>query len=98
MKCKVMINAPSTLIQSGLTTRHLELVHHIYTEPVYERLMGELIFDFTMTLPIASLENKKRKRKSSSHETAGNGSRDIRKMFSGINKKRKEQGNCITID
>ena len=52
MKCKVMINAPSTLIQSGLTTRHLELVHHIYTEPVYERLMGELIFDFTMTLPL----------------------------------------------
>ena len=71
MKCDVMINAPSTLIQSGLTTRHLELVHHIYTEPVYERLMGELIFDFTVTLPIASLENKKRKRKSSSHETAG---------------------------
>ena len=98
MKCEVMINARSTLIQSGLTTRHLELVHHIYTEPVYERLMGELIFDFTMTLPIASLENKKRKRKSSSHETAGNGSRDIRKMFSGINKKRKEQGNCITIE
>ena len=52
MKCEVIINAPSTLIQSGLTTRHLELVHHIYTEPVYERLMGELIFDFTMTLPL----------------------------------------------
>jgi len=101
MKCKVMINAPSTLIQSGLTTRHLELVHHIYTEPVYERLMGELIFDFTMTLPlqpIASLENKKRKRKSSSHETARDGSRDIRKMFSGVNKKRKVRRNCITID
>ena len=29
---------------------------------------------------LASLENKKRKRKSSSHETAGNGSRDIREM------------------
>ena len=88
MKCKVMINARSILIQSGLTTRHLELVHHIYTEPVYERLMGELIFDFTMTFPlqlIASLENKKRKRKSSSHETTGNGSRDLRKMFSGVN-------------
>ena len=98
MKCEVMINARSTLIQSGLTTRHLELVHHIYTEPVYERLMGELIFDFTMTLPIASLENKKRKRKSSSHETAGNGSRDIRKMFWGVNKKRREQRNCITIE
>ena len=76
MKCEVMINAPSRLIQSGLTTRHLELVHHIYTEPEYERLMGELIFDFTMTLPlqpIASLGNKKRKRKSSSHETTGFG-------------------------
>ena len=101
MKCGVMINAQSKLIQSRLTTLYLELAYNIYTEPVDERLMGELIFDFTMTLPlqlIASLENKKRKRKSSSHETAGNGSRDIRKMFSGINKKRKEQGNCITIE
>ena len=68
MKCEVMINARSTLIQSTLTTRYLELVHKIYTEPVDERLMGELIFDFTMTLPLqlASLENKKRKRKPSS--------------------------------
>ena len=52
MKCEFMINARSTLIQSRLTTLYLELVHNIYTEPVDERLMGELIFDFTMTLPL----------------------------------------------
>ena len=52
MKCEVMINARSTLIQSRLTTLYLELAYNIYTEPVDERLMGELIFDFTMTLPL----------------------------------------------
>ena len=54
------------MLQSRLTTRYLELVHTILIEPVDERLMGELIFNFTMTLPlhpIASLENKKRKKK-----------------------------------
>ena len=72
-----------------------------YTKPVYERLMGELTFDFTRTLPlqpIASLENKKRKKNPFSHETAGCGCRDIYEMFLGVNKKRKEQGNCITIE
>ena len=76
-----------------------ELIHHIH-EPAYERLMGELIFDFTMTLPlqpIASLENKKRKRKSSSHETAGNWSRDISKMFSDVNKKRKSKETVLLL-
>ena len=62
IKCEVVINARPTLLQSRLTARYLELIHKIHTEPVDERLMGELIFDFTMTLPlqpIASLENKK---------------------------------------
>ena len=52
MQCGVMINARSKLIQSRLITLYLELAHNIYTEPVDERLMGELIFDFTMTLPL----------------------------------------------
>ena len=63
--CEIMINARPTFLQSRLVTRYLELVHAIYTEPVGERLMGELIFNFTMTLPLhptASLENKKRKK------------------------------------
>ena len=53
-----------------------------------------------MTLPlqpIASLENKKRKRKSSSHETAGNWSRDISKMFSGVNKKKKTKETVLLL-
>ena len=44
MKCEVMINARSTLIQSRLTTRYLELVHTIYTDPVDERLMCRFFF------------------------------------------------------
>ena len=52
MQCGVMINARSKLIQSRLTTLYLELAYNTYTEPVDERLMGELIFDFTMTLPL----------------------------------------------
>ena len=78
MKCGVMINARSKLIQSRLTTLYLELAYNIYTEPADERLMGKLIFNFTITLPLqptAPLENEKRKKNSSSHETAGNGSR-----------------------
>ena len=97
MKCEVMINARSTLIQSRLTTRHLALVHKIYTKPVHERLMGELIFDFTMTLPLQLIASKKRKRKSSSHETAGNWSRDISKMFSDVNKKRKSKETVLLL-
>ena len=56
-------------------------------------------FNLTIALPLqptASLENKKIK--SFSHETAGNGSRGIRDMFSGVIKKRQEQGHCITIE
>lgn len=101
IKCEVMINARLTLLQSKLTTRYLELVHSIYTEPVDEKLMGELIFNFVMTLPplpTTPFEKKKRKKKSNSNEEAGNGSRDIREMLSSGKKKRKEQGNCITIE
>jgi len=99
IKCEVMINARLTLLQSRLTTRYLELVHNIYTEPVDEKLMGELVFNFVMTLPpLPTTPFEKKKRKKKSNEEAGNGSRDIREMFSGGKKKRKEQGNCITIE
>ena len=39
-------------IQSRLTKLYLELAYNIYTDPVDERLMGELNFNFTMTLPL----------------------------------------------
>ena len=99
-----MINARLTLLQSKLTTRYLELVHSIYTEPVDEKLMGELIFNFVMTLPPLScgptipMEKRKRKKKSASNEEAGNGNRDIRAMFSAGKKKKKQQENCIIIE
>ena len=82
-------------IQSRLTKLYLELAYNIYTDPVDERLMGELNFNFTMTLPLWRI---RKGRESHLHETARKGSRDIREMFSGVNKKRKEQGNCITIE
>ena len=101
IKCQVMINAPLTLLQSKLTTRYLELVHSIYTKPVEEKLMGELVFNFVMTLPplpTTPFEKKKRKKKSTSNEEAGNGSKDIREMLLSGKKKGKEQGNCVTIE
>ena len=56
------------MLQAKLTTRCLKLVHSLYTEPVEEKLMGELIFNFVMTLPplpgtsITPLEKRKRKK------------------------------------
>lgn len=103
IKCEVMINARPTLLQAKLTTRYLELVHSLYTEPVEEKLMGELIFNFVMTLPplpgtsITPLEKRKRKK----NENGANSSRDIREMFTmalGKKKKNQQQGNCITIE
>ena len=75
----------------------------MYTEPVEEKLMGELIFNFVMTLPplpgtsITPLEKRKRKK----NENGANSSRDIREMFTmalGKKKKNQQQGNCITIE
>lgn len=103
IKCEVMINARPTLLQAKLTTRYLELVHSLYTEPVEEKLMGELIFNFVMTLPplpgtsITPLEKRKRKK----NGNGANSSRDIREMFAmalGKKKKNQQQGNCITIE
>ena len=95
MKCGVMINARSKLIQSRLTTLYLELAYNIYTEPVDERLMGELIFDFTMTLPLWRIRKGRESHLRMKQQEMGE---ETCKMFSGINKKRKEQGNCITIE
>ena len=51
IKCKVVINSRATVLQSRLTAHHLELIQNLYTEPVEERVMGELVFNFVMTLP-----------------------------------------------
>ena len=39
------------MLQSKLTARYLELIQNLYTEPVEERVIGELFFNFVMTLP-----------------------------------------------
>ena len=39
------------MLQSKLTARYLELIQNLYTEPVEERVIGELVFNFVMTLP-----------------------------------------------
>ena len=39
IKCEVVINSCSTVLQSRLTARYMELVQNIYTEPVDEKVM-----------------------------------------------------------
>ena len=56
IKCEVVINSQATVLQSRLTACYLELIQILYTETVEERVMGELIFNFVMTLPGADLE------------------------------------------
>ena len=51
IKCEVVINSRAAALQSTLTARYLELIQNLYTEPVEERVMGELVFNFVMTLP-----------------------------------------------
>ena len=65
---EVVINPRATVLQSRLTARYLELIQNLYTEPVEERVMGELVFNFVMTLPPmvnmpVLLTLKKRKKK-----------------------------------
>ena len=68
IKCEVVINSRATVLQSRLTARYLELIQNLYTEPVEERVMGELVFNFVMTLPpmvnipvFPTLKKRKRK-------------------------------------
>ena len=93
------------MLQSRLTTRYLELVHSIYTEPVEEKLMGELVFNFVMTLPPlmsvppATSKKKHKRKKKTTFDPASSGSRDIREMFLGGKKSKKTQPeNCVIID
>ena len=91
IKCEVIIDAWLTLLQSRLTARYLELVHSIYTEPVDERLMGQLILNFTITLPqlpTASLENKKG-RESDRHMQLEMGAKIYLKCFRVLTRQEK---------
>lgn len=99
IKCEVVINSCSTVLQSRLTARYIELVQNIYTEPVDEKVMGELIFNFTMTLPpllpsYNANSSKQKKRKSHQAATAASGNRDIRQMMA----KKIKKTSVIIID
>ena len=95
----------STVLQSRLTARYLELIQNLYTEPVEERVMGELVFNFAMTLPpmvdMPALPTLKKRKKKATTTNATTRNRDIREMFSGSKKSKKTQPanyNTIVLD
>ena len=83
----------ATVLQSRLTARYLELIQNLYTEPVEERVMGELVFNFVMTLPpmvnMRVLPTLKKRKKKATTTSATTRNRDIREMFSGSKKNKK---------
>ena len=76
IKCEVVINSRATVLQSWLTTRYLDLIQNLYTEPVEERVMGELVFNSVMTLPpmvnMPVLANTEEKKEKSYHDQCHN--------------------------
>ena len=87
IKCEVVINSRATVLQSRLTARYLELIQNLYNEPVEERVMGELVLNFVMTLPpmvnMPTLPILKKGKKKATMTSATTRNRDIREMFSG---------------
>ena len=84
---------------------YLELIQNLYTEPVEERVMGELVFNFFMTLPpivnIPVLPTLKKRKKKATTTNATTRNRDIREMFSSSKKSKKAQpanDNIIVLD
>ena len=105
IKCEVVINSRATVLQSRLTARYLELTQNLYNEPVEERVMGELVLNFVMTLPpmvnMPTLPILKKGKKKATMTSATTRNRDIREMFSGSKKSKKTQpanDNIIVLD
>ena len=105
IKCEVVINSRATVLQSRLTARYLELIQNLYNEPVEERVMGELVLNFVMTLPpmvnMPTLPILKKGKKKATMTSATTRNRDIREMFSGSKKSKKTQpanDNIIVLD
>ena len=93
------------MLQSRLTVRYLELIQNLYTEPVEERVMGDLVFTFVMTLPsmvnMPVLPALKKRQKKATTTNAKTRNRDIHEMFSGSKKSKKTQSandNIIVLD
>ena len=105
INCEVVINSRATVLQSKLTAHYLELIQNLYNEPVEEKVMGELIFSFVMTLPpmmnMPVLPTLKKRKKKATTTNATTRNRDIREMFSGSKKSKKTQpanDNVIVLD
>ena len=105
IKCEVVINSRATVLQSRLAARYLKLIQNLYTEPVEERVMGELVFNFVMTLPpmvnMPVLPTLKKRKKKATTTNATTRNRDICEMFSGSKKSKKTQpanDNIIVLD
>ena len=105
IKCEMVINSRATVLQSRLTARYLELIQNLYTEPVEERVMGALIFNFLMTLPpmvsMPVLPTLKKRKSKATTTNATTRNRDIRETFSGSKKSKKTQpanDNIIVLD
>ena len=95
IKCEMIINSRATVLQPRLTARYLGLIQNLYTEPVEERVMGELVSNFAMTLPpmvnIPVLPTLKKRKKKATTTNATTKNQDIREMFSGSKKSKKTQ-------
>ena len=80
------------ILKNVVRHREVSAIKHVryrevslYTKPVDEKLMSELIFNIVMKLISISrtpFEKKKRKKKSTANEEAGKWSREIHEMFS----------------
>ena len=79
-----------TILQAKLTSRYLDLIKDLYTEPSEDIAVGNL-FNFVMTLPptVTPQAPGKRKKKSTSTSTSTvSNNRDIREMLAAPKKKK----------
>ena len=79
IECQAVIETRATIFQAKLTSRYLDLVKDLYTEPTEDIAVGNL-FNFVMTLPptvVAPQAPGKRKKKSASTSTTVSNNRDI---------------------
>ena len=75
IKCEVVVNSRATVLQSRLTAHYLELIQNLYTEPVEERVMGELVFnchDITSNGEHVCIANTGEKKEKSYHDQCYN--------------------------
>ena len=79
IECQAVIETRATILQAKLTSRYLDLVKDLYTEPTEDIAVGNL-FNFVMTLPhtvITPQAPSKRKKRSTSTSTSVSNNQDI---------------------